>query len=524
MKAAASVSGALLGLAVGILVADGRWSAAAACVLFGVAAVAVARRISAIDRDRTTYIVGLSYALHVTVAVLLNTWSLAVGRGGFIPGDDGAYAMIASHFVRYLQGIGQPPWVPPFWAGEAYLFGTWVYLESAIFLLVGPEVLVPILLNCALAVTGAVLASDIARRVFDRRSGLVALVLVAFFPSLLLWSSLNLKDALAFFLVSVCLWALVRFHERPRLRMLALAVAVLVPLDSLRHYLYVGLAILIPATILMTPALRFPARARWTGAAAAASVALMLAGQGAVVLGPGMLSTFEEVRRAMAIGARTAYVETPPLAVKEGDTFVIGSNPTFPDSPVGSPRIVHVDTGSRIALSEGGTPVAGTVYVRPGDVVVVGGPSTTPNPNPSRLTVREAAPAIFTASRGTEDDFARRTLSHLPVGASLAVFGPFPWMLTRTLDLAVLPDLAAWYVVAVASAVTMVSHRARWTSFAAVAAVELGVLGLLALTEGNWGTMFRHRGMVIPWAAVLAAPTLSRLMAMRDGSEVRGWR
>jgi len=318
------LTGLLLGIGVGLLVADGRvWPMVAipllALALWGVVQWLVPQE----ERRRVGAIIALGFALHVAVAVVLFTGALAVGLGGFIPGDDAEYYFLSRTFVAYLHGQPDPVSVPPYWGGEAYLFGTWVYLESAIFFVIGPEVLVPILLNGAFALVMSLLVYDLARRLFDARAALIALVLTAFFPSLVLWSSLNLKDALALLLIALCLWALVRFQERPRWSALAVVFAALVPIGGLRDYIFVGLALLTPLVVAVTPRQALAARARWTGTAIIASALLLSLDSSGIAPGPQLLETFEGVRHAMALGARTAYVEPPPVVVVEGDTFVV---------------------------------------------------------------------------------------------------------------------------------------------------------------------------------------------------------
>lgn len=512
---AAGLTGLLLGVGLGILVADERvWPIVALPLLALGLWAAVRSLVPPEDRALVGAVIALSFALHVAVAVVLYTGALAAGRGGFIPGDDAEYAFLARTFVAYLKGQPDPASVPPYWGGAAYLFGTWVYLESAIFYLIGPEVLVPILLNGAFALGTALLVYDMGRRLFDRRAALVALALTAFFPSLVLWSSLNLKDALALLLIGLCLRSLVLFQQRPGWRTLALAFAVLVAMESLRDYIFVGLAVLIPMTVAVTPHLAPISRLRWTGAAMLASAFFLSAFQTGVGLGPQLLGTFESGRHAMAVGARTAYVEPPPVIVKEGDTFLVPSRPT---GAAATPRVIHVAPNTRLVLVTGeptASPSPGVALVRPGDLVVVGGPDRTPAPVLERQTIRLAggSVALVSGSRvASADAVVLGTLRHLPVGMAFAFLGPFPWHFARQLDYLIVPDNLLWYVCLGALVTTVMRERRRWRALAPLVLFVVGLLGLFSLVEGNWGTLFRHRAMAIPWALMLAAPSLSLL-------------
>lgn len=549
-RVTALLTGLLIGVGLGILMADGRWWPIVAMPLLVVGLWrAIRSLVPPEDRAVVVAIVALSFALHVAAAVVLNTASVALGRGGFVPGDDAEYAFLSRTFVAYYQGQPDPASLPPWWGGAAYLFGTWTYIEIAIFFLTGPEVLVPILVNGAFAIVTSLLVYDMGRRLFDRRAALLAFVLTAFFPSLVLWSSLNLKDAVVLLVIALCLWALVRFQERPKWRKLAVAFAVLIPMESLRDYIFVGLVLLVPLSVAVTPRLTREERVRWGGAAAAVSFVFLTLFQTGVGLGPQLLETFESGRAAMAVGARTAYVEPPPVIVNEGDTFVI---PTFapvvetglPAPPVAAtvtptPRIVRVAPNTRVVVvtdpppppgggvSRSSTPIptpaptstpsptptyagAPTVaYVHPGDIVVVGSAETTPAPVEQRRTITtEQGTVQFRAQKLQREAALIGTAEHLPTGIAYALFAPFPWQIRRPLDLAPIPEMLVWYVALAAAVATAVRRREDLPDIFACGAFSLGLLVLFSLVEGNYGTLYRHRAMVLPWVILIASPTM----------------
>lgn len=620
LRVVAGLTGLLVGVGVGVLVVLGRGWPILAVLLFAlVLAGAIRALVPPEDRRAVGVVVALSFSLHVAAAVLLYAGALAAGRGGFIPGDDRAYFELADNFVRYLKGDPQPPWVPPHWRGEAYLFGTWVYLESAIFFVVGPEVLVPILLNGTFAVGTSLLVFDISRRLFDRRSAMLALVLTAFFPSLVLWSSLNLKDALALLLMAICLWGLIRFQQDHRWWALALALSMIVPMEGLRRYLFVSLAELVPITVALTPRLRLSRRIVWTAPAALASLLLLSASQAGIGLGPQLLGAFEDSRHAMGIGARTRFVDLPPVVVREGTTFVIAtalpevtpspdaaSAPPMP--PTSTPAIVHVGPNTMIVVvtptptprptplpgirtpspsptatavvaaiptqstpspapariaplspppsptataviaamptqsTPSPTPVrtappsptrlptpmpvivaAGSpgpaatpppvVLVNPGDIVVVGTAQTTPAPPEQRIAIASSSEKVQLRSQEVPTEVVlARTLEYIPRGLAFSLFAPFPWQVERLLDLVPIPEMFLWYVCLAAAVATLIRRRAEWRALFAVAALPFGVLLLLALVEGNVGTLYRHRSMSTPWILLLSAPILIEVL------------
>lgn len=251
-------------------------------------------------------------------------------------GDDATYARLACAVAQFVRGAPQYPFVPPGWGGDEYLIGTWVYLESAIFLLFGQRVLVPLLLNAAFAAGAVMLVFDLARRLFDTRAAVVAAAVVAFYPSLVLWSSLNLKDSLALLLISFCLWCVLRFQLRQHWLALAGAFAALVLMESLRSYIFAGLAIVIPIGVFLSVRAYSDARVRWTAVAAATSLGLLALNP--VGFGPGgPLAALESTRHGMAVGARTGFVSIPPGA-DDGSTQAVASGPSTAPIEVSCPE------------------------------------------------------------------------------------------------------------------------------------------------------------------------------------------
>lgn len=439
-RIAAVATGALAGAALGLMLANGELVAAgAACVLAALVMFGVRIAAPPPVRRPVGAIVGLSFALHVAAATFIYFGSLAVGRGGFVTGDDATYARFSWAFARYLLNDPQPPYVPPAWGGDEYLFGTWVYLESAIFVLFGQRVLLPLMLNAALSAGLVLLVFDLSRRLFGNTAALVAAAIISFYPSLVLWSSLNLKDALVLFLIALCLWCLTRFQSGARASGLVGAFVVLVLIESLRWYVFVGLAIIVPMAVAFAPRLSAGQRIRWSTVAALLT-ALLIALSSISLSDAGSLTELERTRQNMARDAETRFVDTP--------------RPAQPAAPSEPPS--HVPSGT-------------------------------------------AVPA---------DDALLRTIRHFPTGLAYTLFAPFPWALRRLTEWVTLPEMLLWYVLLAALPWTVWRARSLWPSWTPLLLFVAGLLFIFALTEGNVGTLYRHRAMVIPFVAVLAAPTL----------------
>lgn len=509
-------TGALLGIACGIPLAGGNARPLVLAPLVCAAVVVLVRAIAPAGTHRTLQLgVLLALALRLATAVVLYSGSLAAGMGGFITGDDRSYATLSWAIAEYQHGRPIEPYVPPSWGTESYLFGTYVYLESAIFYLFGQDVLIMDFLNGAAMVAAAVLLYDLTRRLFYERAGIVAAAIVAFSPSLVVWSALNLKDALALLLIAASLWLIGRLQADPRLRTLLALLVLLFLMQSLRRYIFVLLVVIVPVALIIAPGRIDIRRVRATVFSIAAC-GLLLANDlsGASWLGP-TLESFENVRQAMGFGARTRYTEATPVQVRPGDRFVIvAPGQTAPPAASPDPATeVEVPAGTRLVVVPANvprpSPSAGAFYVHHGDVIVVAGAPGTGSARP--LAVPGTSSGDGPTVRTSGDDVLARTIAHLPVGFTYALFAPFPWALERELDRLTIPDMLVWYVLLLLAPITVWRARARWRVLLPVALFVAGVIGVFTLAEGNFGTLYRHRSMVIPFVAMLAAPPLLEL-------------
>lgn len=541
MRIVAGVTGALFGIGLGLQIGFGHFAPVALGFVLAGAVAMAARRLGRGGLEQPFVAVGLlAFALRCAVASATYFVSLTAGRGGYVTGDDGSYAALAYGFAQFLHGAGQAPYLPPAWNGDDYLFGPYVYLVSVLFFFLGPQVLVANVVNAALAALSVLLLADLGRKIFGTAPGLLAAALYALHPSLVLWSSINLKEALALFLIVTALWLTVRLVQNPRLGTLLWCYVPLVAMRGLRDYILFGFLVLIPLCAAVAVRARAEVRTRVIGGAIIASAVFLatfpLTMQGLV---SGVVTGFESSRAANAVGARTSIYEIPPVTVRSGDTFVVlapslpspspapspasssapapPSSVSTPPAPAPPPRVVEAGPGDKIVLAKPDQPVpsasAGVVYVQPGDLIVVGGGA----PAASQKTlVLNGQPEQATARFGAEGEQARelqlaRTLAYLPRGLAHALFAPLPWEARRAAELATVPEMLLWYLSVVAAVWTAWRYRERWPSMAPVVLFAVGLLGLLVLVEGNIGSLFRHRSMVVPAVLLLGAPGLLAL-------------
>ena len=138
------------------------------------------------------------------------------------------------------------------WNGDKYLGGAavsfiqnsgagWgmVYLVAGIYKLVGRNMLAVQLLNSVLGAATAVIIFLCAHQVFKNgRVARVAGIAVAFYPSLVLWSSQGLKDGPIVFCLALSILATLKLGERLSFRYFVALVFALLSLLSLRFYVF----------------------------------------------------------------------------------------------------------------------------------------------------------------------------------------------------------------------------------------------------------------------------------------------
>ena len=190
-----------------------------------------------------------AYLFKVTVTVLLyviSAWGLpilsAYQRGGGIwsfAWDSAVYHTLGKRVADAL-GAGVP--LPPLgteWPGDLY--------TGLIYTLLGAHFLHAALLNAWYGSFSALLAYRIARRfTADLWSRRLSVFLVAFWPSLVLWSTQLLKEPLAIFLILSEFSLFIAFWENPRgssfMRVLYLGAAALIVFLLTLFRVYIGVA------------------------------------------------------------------------------------------------------------------------------------------------------------------------------------------------------------------------------------------------------------------------------------------
>lgn len=525
MAALAAIAGALAG-------GPGTWLVTA----MGVLLVALLSAFL-VPRDEELPVVRLILVVllaRIVAASLLHLYLVQRTAGGALFSDDLGYVTWAARIMRIWHGD------PDAFPVDPSIVNTYVKVAAGLFWALGPNVAALKIVNTVLAVSAAVFAFRVAYLIAGRSAGLAAGAAMLLWPSLGLWSALTLKESYSLFCSLGITWSIAELVRTRRWPWLLVTTMFALPLQDTRAYLFTIHLVLWPAflAVLWWAGRRIPLRHVVASAALAALLVLNI--RPGLAVTPETLLGMDQTRANMAEGARSALVEaTRTMRASDGQCFKV----TVAGRETGRPRrVLVVPSGTTFVYADRETtdiqPPTNSVDVRPGDIVCVGYiPNTfivegglpvtslvTPRPDsaatptappfsPGPLTslvvtatgsTRFSDPAEPSELAPSREELLRRNLTYLPQGALLLIGAPFPWELTAS-RLIVLPEMLAWYLaVALAFSGLVILWRRR--SWNALYVVALGLLigAVLSLAEGNLGTLVRHRGMLVPYALIIA--------------------
>ncbi len=119
--------------------------------------------------------------------------------------------------------------------------GAWgmLYVVAAVYSLIGENLYAIQLINASVGAATAIVVYYVAQTLFSNiRVSRLAAVLVAFFPSLILWTSQALKDGLIILALALAMLATLRLMEKITIPKVLVLTACLLALLSLRFYIF----------------------------------------------------------------------------------------------------------------------------------------------------------------------------------------------------------------------------------------------------------------------------------------------
>jgi len=123
--------------------------------------------------------------------------------------------------------------------------GAWgmLYIVAGVYEVIGANMYAIQLMNASIGASTAIVVYYVSQSLFDNtRVAKLAALLVAFFPSLILWSSQALKDALIILALALCILATIRLMEKITVPYILVLGVCLAGLLSLRFYIFYMMA------------------------------------------------------------------------------------------------------------------------------------------------------------------------------------------------------------------------------------------------------------------------------------------
>jgi hypothetical protein len=190
------------------------------------------------NREQKTFLMRL-FVVAVLVRIIIATVIFTAHLEEFFGGDANTYDIFGQSLVEA-------------WHGDAYHAGKYksfvqsgasawgmIYLVAVVYELIGPNMYAIQLINAAVGSATAIVVYYTAQTLFSNtRVSKVAAVLVAFFPSLILWSSQALKDALIMLALALAILATLRLMEKITAGYVLVLTGCLLALLSLRFYIF----------------------------------------------------------------------------------------------------------------------------------------------------------------------------------------------------------------------------------------------------------------------------------------------
>ena len=175
------------------------------------------------DLDFLVNVMSAGLLLRLGLALVIH-FSLPIW---FFAPDQITYQEVGLQTLRYHQGLGPIPWQIQNTAELGYF-----YWNAFLYWVFGYAPLAPKLVNAFVGTASALLCYRLAGELAGKGPARLAALLTMFFPSLVLWSTLNLRDPIVLLLTLALFLNVVRLRVRPSGRaffgvVLALALLVL---------------------------------------------------------------------------------------------------------------------------------------------------------------------------------------------------------------------------------------------------------------------------------------------------------
>jgi len=179
-----------------------------------------------------------SFLLRVSLAIIINSFAVFFGP------DAGTYDRDAWNLAQELRR-GQTDTIME--------YNGYTRFVAAIYFVFGHTLIGAKIVNGFLGTLVVIFIYFIVKEIYGNKVAGIASLLVAFFPSLILWSALLLKDTLTGFLIVLAIWNTMRLHNQFRIRSIIILLVSIACLTQLRYYIVPFIAISIFTSFFIRP-------------------------------------------------------------------------------------------------------------------------------------------------------------------------------------------------------------------------------------------------------------------------------
>ena len=394
-------------------------------------------------RDNKFILILFLVALIVRVAVALTVhcWVSNELQEKIIPPDARGYETAMDIVDTWKSRTGIVYRGMPLGTYSAYNY----YMAAILYFTGYNRIIIPII-NSILGALLVFFIYDLAQKLFNKKTAYISTLLYAFFPSLVFWSSQNLKDTPCLFAVVASSWGAVKLLERFRASHLAIMVfvfALLIELNALRNYIYIFLIYSIIFYFIFN------------------------------ITRPNRLKS--------SIYAITFFIFLS-ITPQYGRAGILSQIPAsihrFIWTRVFFFNIQDIGTLSEInELRRGGS--RGNAALERVDI------------------------SSF-----------EKVLRYLPKALTYFLFMPFPWDCHGLMQKATIPENILWYTIFPFILYGLYVYRARWKAHFILSFFVLITLIPYSLIQGNFGTAYRHKAVMLPFFFIFAGAGIANIILL----------
>ncbi|MDQ3257427.1 MAG: glycosyltransferase family 39 protein [Acidobacteriota bacterium] len=234
---------ALSALVLSILIAVFVPTYGASAVIVSAGAAVVAGLVISKTKIDKEFLLQL-FVAGLLVRMVIGTVIFVLKMQEFFGGDAITYDELGYSLLRVWEGdVAHQATIDSFSAGGGWGMN---YMVAAVYGLVGRNMLAVQFVNAVIGAATAPVIYLCAQHIFQNaKVTRVVAYLVAFFPSLVLWSSQGLKDGPTVFLLALAMLATLKLDEKLTFKYLAALVLALFGILSLRFYIFYMLLVAI---------------------------------------------------------------------------------------------------------------------------------------------------------------------------------------------------------------------------------------------------------------------------------------